>query len=245
MSMAWNPSEAMTIPKRSALALFWRDQGWFSLLFIMAGVALGHFTYQDHQRNRELSSMGAEATALITQKSRSTRGTGSRTNTVSYAFPTAQDPYTRGQQTVSDEYYGGVQEGDRVPVRYLPTDTTISEVEFGTPAVHSLLGLFAGGALLLGGLGSAGYMIRKAGQGVWLREHGAVRRAEVVGHAAEGRNSKTGKTGRARWRDAAGQDGRSLIRRMSELPAVGTDIVIYADPGNKRVSVWEGDVGSR
>lgn len=235
----------MSYQKRSAVSLFLRGQGWVCLLFILAGVGLGYSSTNGLDTVSQLSSSGIETTGEVTNKTESHRKGSSRSYSVSYSFPTTGDPYTRGMQAVTREYYDSIAEGDQVPVRYLPSDPTVSETEFGSPVSHQQLALFIAAALILIGLGYGVFLFRRARCSIWLRERGELRQAEVNGHDIENKDSDKAKRARALWRDASGKEGRSLLCALSELPPVGATITVFADPEGKMQGVWEGDVGSR
>jgi hypothetical protein len=235
----------MAYKKRSLISLFLRDKGWFCLLFILVGVGLGYVSKIGIEQDSQLSSKGIETTGEVTHKQSSSRKGNSRSYSVSYYFSTPQDPYTNGNQSVSLEYYDSIAEGERVPVRYLPSDPKVSEIEFGSPVVHRRLGLFLGLVLILSGVGGGAYLIRRARGSIWLRERGEVRKAKVTSHAIDGRESDKANKGRALWCDTKDIEGRSLVWTLPELPPVGTEITVFSDSEGKLKSVWEGDVGSR
>lgn len=235
----------MIYEKRSAVSLFLCRQGWICLLLIFAGVSLGFLANKDFETNSHLSSAGVETVGSITNKTRSARKNGSSSYSVSYSFSTPNDPYARGIQEVSSEYYGKIEEGDLVPVRYVPADPTINEAEFGSPVVHELLGILSSAGLVLGGLGGGIYLMRRAYGDVWLREHGAVIQARVTAHQIENKERTGPQKGQALWQDQSGKEGRSLTHPLPQLPELGSAITVYTHREGKFRSVWEGDVGSR
>ncbi len=235
----------MTYEKRSALAMFWRSGGWIALLLIFAGIGIGLYNATSRQAASLLASDGAEAFGEVTNKTRS-KSNKSYSYRVSYSFPTPDDPYTRGLQNVTVEFYDSVEVGGPVSVRYLPGDPTISEVDIGRTATMGWRGLALTIGLLAAGIGGSGFLIGKARALIGLRDHGEMREATVTSHAVDPKQkANTKDQARALWTDAKGGSGRSRPDDPGKLPPVGDTITIFADPAGRIDAVWEGDVGSR
>ncbi|WP_372841774.1 DUF3592 domain-containing protein [Phaeovulum sp.] len=233
----------MRFKKRTAVGYFWHQQGWIYALLILAGIALATFKITEAQAAARVLADGVEAVGQVTDKSYSSRaGKGLTTYRLGYSFPTPDDPYTRGEQVVSQTFYDAQSEGAEILVRYLPSDVGISAVEPDSLATLYWLALAASAGLVLAGLAGGAYTILRALACVGLRETGEIRAAEVTGHVTEGKKNTTG---HMQWRDAVGMTGRTDTRRLGDLLPVGTAITIFADPEGRRKAVWEGDIGSR
>ncbi len=236
----------MTYKKRSVVAIFWRSGGWIALLLIAAGIGIGLFNVTSRQAGSLLASEGQEVLGEITNKARSRNGK-SYSYRVSYYFPARNDPYSPGLQDVTASFYDGVEVGDEVPVRYLPSDPTISEVDVGRTATMGWRGLALTIGLLTAGIGACGFLLGRSRALIGLREHGEMREATVTSHAVDPKRKDSAKDQmRLVWTDAQGGTGRSRpYDNADKLPPVGDTITVFADPTGKFDAVWEADVGSR
>ena len=163
---------------------------------------------------------------------------------VTYAFQDAGRVQTRTEQ-VAQSFYAGLEQGGPVAVRFVPGDTSVSEVDIGTGMIAAvalaLLGLAIGGA---GGVG-LGWLWRRAGRMVWLRQRGQMRQARVTAVAPTNLRVNGRVQWQIAWTDAAGGVGKSRRQPQDGLPPLGSEIMVFTDPTGKLPAVWDGDSGPR
>lgn len=231
--------------QKSFLRYFFRLWGWQALILgLLAGGSL-MIASTNGQNSQRLQREGVETTAELTRvyrsEDRDTDGTRSYSYHVAFRF-TVDGKLYEDNQTVSNAFYQTVGTGQRVPVRYLANDPSISEIEPGATATWAFYARLA--AI---GLGFAALMAARAGWNrarlaAWLFRHGVEDSAVVTDHVESWLRINDGSRWRARFRTANGREGETYLARQRNLPPVGMTIYVLSDPDGRRDSVWSGDL---
>lgn len=240
----------MSYPQRGIMALVLGRAGWLFGVSALLGLALAAGGLTQVRTGWALAVHGVVVTGQVSDKEITTRSCGKNhmdtcTDYVLGFDFKAAGVATHGTAKVGQSTYHGLTLNGPITVRYLPEDTAVTEVEQGTTLISGgALALIALAFLSLGGWGLRSGL-RNARRMLWLREEGVVQRARVMSRF----DTKTRINGVAMWRitwaDAAGITSRSRLTRLANLPEVGSEITIYADPAGRLPSVWEGDCGTR
>jgi len=215
--------------------------GWLALG--AAGVtavfmALAYFGSRTADR---LATEGAETSATVTDKRRTSDSDGGTDYTIRYSFDLGAE-VIEDRQDVSLGFYNRVQEGDQIPVRYWTGDPSVSEVEAGEAATTGLIGKIGTAlsgifALIFGRLAW-----RRASHATWLARHGFRRQVTIADHQETNVTINDTRQWKATWREADGREGATRMARRDNLPEIGSQISILIDPENRRASMWEGDL---
>ena len=220
------------------------QQSWVFALLIVAGVALGAIEIASYRTFSRLTVEGVESTGLVTHKGEHNAPRIGRTKSfrLSYSFPTTEDSYVQGIQDVSEVFFDAQAVDGEITVRYLTSDPSTNFVEPTKLTKGFWVGLAASIGLILGGFVGGFFALSRARACVTLREAGEMRTAAVMSHEIEGKKNEKGCMV---WRDASGDEGRSLVYPLGELLPVGASITVFADREGHLKGVWEGDIGSR
>ena len=228
--------------------LFLRMGGWVVLIAGVILLVVTLISWSSLRMAQRFETEGRPATAIVTEKyqreGRDSDGNRTVTYYLTLDYTTARGERISLNRTVNSGEYRRASEGERFDLLYLASEPRKTELTPGHyrkgAQVGQIVGLVVGliwlGALwLVGGWAVAAVRARRYGQ----REE-----AQVV----ELRRTSIRVNNRPRyrviWRDAAGREGRSLLRKWRDIEGlqVGDTVPIYH--GVKR-SWWAGDVGER
>lgn len=187
-----------------------------------------------------LEGGGVETTGLVTGKA--LQGAPDSPDRILFLrYDTADGRQIEAGGHVSRAVFDGLEEGDRVLLRYRRGAPEAFAVEGGRAEwlESALFGLVLSGALG-GWIWFAGGRAQSALRAV---REGEVRQARVTEHAGTGVTVNGKARFRLVWRDATARRGQSRLVDAETLRAhpVGSLLVVYADPDSNRVW-WEHDL---
>lgn len=188
-----------------------------------------------------LASEGAETSATVTDKRRTSDGDGGTDYTIRYQFTVGEET-VEDRQDVSFLFYQGLSEGDHIPVRYWTGDPSVSEIEAGEAATTGLIGKIGAAVSGLFVLIFGRIAWKRASDATFLARHGFRRQVTVAEHQETNVTVNDTRQWKATWREADGREGATRMARREKLPEVGSQITILIDPENRRASMWEGDL---
>ncbi len=239
----------MAAGKRGVMSLTFATPGWIYAILIVVGIGIAIPAEVMFEEAWRLQMGGATVIGQVSRLWLDTHSCGHdnmqtcTSYNVAYGFDSGV--WRQTQVEVSREFYSALRESGPIAVRYVVSDPTINEVEFGWTLFGAVVFLaFAAAFALVGGL----FLRRRwqeVGRMVHLRETGVQRQAEVTGSDRTGWVINGQTQYAITWLDEAGILGKSLGRRLQTLPATGSQITIYADPDGKLPSVWARDSGLR
>lgn len=227
--------------QKSFAAHFFGIWGWLTL-GALGLVAIFAIIGWIGARNAErFANQGADTTATITDKRRSTDGDGGTDYRLRYRF-TVDNETVEDRQDVSFLFYQTVSEGDEVPVRYWTGDPTLSEIESGDTTAMRWIGMI--GAVVTGFLALvfARKAWARAAHATWMARHGVRRQVTITGLRETNVTINDTRQWQATWREADGREGATRMAPLAKLPAEGSTITILVDPDHRQDSVWEGDL---
>lgn len=188
-----------------------------------------------------LSQAGVDATATVTDKRTSSDGEGGTTYSIRYSFAVNGETF-EDRQVVSRLFYRGVEDGDRIPVRYWRDDPSTSEVEKGEAAAVGLIGQIGTAVATLIALVFGRIAWKRASHATWMARHGFPRQVSIADHQALSVSVNDVMQWKATWVEADGRTGETRMAPREKLPGVGSRITIYVHPQGKGPSLWEGDL---
>jgi Protein of unknown function (DUF3592) len=233
------------VRQKSFVRYFFGLWGWLALAGAFGTVifcVVGQSTNQIAQR---LNNEGAETTAEITRAYRSSDrdadGDVDYDYNVFYRF-TVNGRSFEDEQQVSYAFYKKTETGSRVPVRYWVNDPSVSEIERGASATGAWISWIGAAIFGLGTLVLAKLGWKRARTATWMISHGVEREATITGLVETMVEVNSVKRWRANWREAGGRTGSTYMRRIGDLPGIGTRITVLSDPEGQRDSIWTGDL---
>ncbi len=124
---------------------------------VLIGVIVMAVGYLMGSQGRMLEAHGMETSAVVTGKAVTERRGGSGTSAtneylVRYQFKVGNE-WHRDRKIVSRSFYDSIESGDTVPVRYLPSDSSINEIEPGRLWTGSRIAMGIGALVVLLGVG--------------------------------------------------------------------------------------------
>lgn len=148
---------------KTASQYFWRKNGWGFAVLIIAGLGLGVFKMTEYRFAKQIEQYAVEAVGTVTGKYESKHGSGKKTRyQVSYSFVSPDDPYTNGEQVVSEVFFAAQTEGAAINVRYLPSDPLVSVVDSESMVRNGSLTLLISVALVIGGIIGTAVTVQRA-----------------------------------------------------------------------------------
>jgi hypothetical protein len=188
-----------------------------------------------------LANAGADTTAIVTDKRRSTDSDGGTDYLVRYRFKVAGETI-EDRQDVSFLFYQTLAEGDEVPVRYWTADPTLSEIEPGDASAMAWIGKIGAAVTALSALIFGRLAWKRAAHATWMGRHGVRRQVTVTGHQTTNVEINDVRQWQATWVEADGREGATRMANREKLPAEASQITILIDPEHRRDSIWEGDL---
>jgi hypothetical protein len=186
--------------------------------------------------------MDTQATVLDRRivQVRDSDGNSSTEYRVRVEFRTISGETVEASFDVRRSTYDSTQQGRTLPVRYLPDDPTVSELERGTMRTGGRIFTFVSFMLLMTALGVGLWLGRDLPAVARAYRHGIWREARVEAH--QDTRIKVNQTylKRLSWQDETGAVGQSMAHRPDRLPAPGERIVVLVDPETGQ-SWWDRD----
>lgn len=139
-------------------------------VFVLIGAIVIAVGYRMGSQGRMLEAHGMEASAVVTGKSVAKRRGGSGTSAINeysvrYQFKVGNERH-QDRKIVSRSFFDSVEADDTVPVRYLPSDPAINEIEPGRLWTGSRIAMGIGALFVLlgGGMLFSPRKVRKPAQ---------------------------------------------------------------------------------
>ncbi len=226
---------------------FMRFRGWIAIIPILIGVGIifvGTVISEDADR---LGADGVEAMATVIGKQEFTRrSTNSATSTdyyVRYHFPLGDGTLHYDRRSVSLSFYEEVEYGVQVPVRFLPADPSLNEIESGAIGENALYAMLIGAVVAFGGILALHFTLRHSRRALHIRDNGVRAEATVEKVVrATGGNCIT-----FTYVDDDGKTHKktSYPGRAQRIAGVehGDRIRIRFDPRAPKRAYWERDLG--
>lgn len=228
--------------------LFMRVSGWLGLIPLALGAAIVFVGSQISENAVRLDAEGLEAVATVIDKRQYARssGTGTATTTyynLRYHFPIGGGALHYGNRDVSRDFYQSVEVGSAIPIRYLPSDPDLHEIEAGAVGNNALYATLFGSVLAVCGLLLLWLQVRTVTRMATVRDRGA--RADATVEAVQltpGANRIA-----FRYPDSQGVDrtGHSIAGRRWRVRGVepGDLVPIRYDPQRPQRAYTEADLG--
>jgi hypothetical protein len=240
----------MGYPQRGMLSLVLAKAGWLFGVAALTGLQLGIPAVNGLRDGWALSTQGVDVLGQVSDMQITTRSCGKDNMDsctdydIAFDFPVA-GVLTHGTAKVSEGNYRALTLKGPIKLRYLPYDPAVNEVAAEAGLIGSVALALIALAFLALGVWGLGARLRAARRMIWLREDGLVQRVRVGALVDAKTEINNVAMWRITWSDGAGLASRSRLYRQADLPPLGSEITIYADPAGKAPSVWEGDVGTR
>lgn len=230
------------------LWLFMRISGWVALIPLALGAAIvfvGTLISEDAAR---LEADGVDTQATIIAKREYERRSSNNASTTTYYnlryhFPLESGGLHYGDRDVSYGFYEDVETGMQRPLRYLPSDPDLHEIEPGAVDENALYATIFGAVLLLIGAGLLWLFTRNAMRMKAVRDHGQPAQATI-----DEIMKQTGANGfKFSFTDRMGasHSGSSITGRAwrTKDVAAGDVVPIRYDPQQPKRAYWARDLG--
>lgn len=233
---------------RSAWVLFMRMGGWIPMIFAAVVVLvslIGQYNFSTAQRFVE---EGRIATAAVADKyvreSRDSDGNRTYTYYLVMEFVTQRREEMSVRKSVGSSFYRRVDTGDAMEIRYLESDPDTVELREGDYARGAAALRWV--ALVLGviWLGLFWVIGRWTVEALRARRYGQVEMAQLKEVMRTNVRINNSPRYRLVWTDGAGREGRSMLKKASEVEGWHGRDPIRVYQGMKR-SWWAGDIGDR
>lgn len=230
------------------LWLFMRISGWVALIPLLLGIGIvfvGTLISEDAAR---LDTEGVDTQATIIAKREYERRSSNNASTTTYYnlryhFPLESGGLHYGDRDVSHDFYEEVDVTEQRPLRYLPSDPDLHEIEPGAVGENALYATIFGAVLLLIGAGLLWLFTRNAMRMKAVRDHGQPTEATI-----ETVMKQTGANGfKFTFTDGMGasHSGNSILGRAWRIKDVaeGDVVPIRYNPQNPKRAYWARDLG--
>lgn len=228
--------------------LFWKMGGWSVIILGVLLLILSLISQANLSTAKRFEKEGRKATAIVTERytTVSTDSDGDRTTTywLTLDYVTQAGEEISLNRSVGTAAYNRASEGQPFDLLYLdsqPRKTELTEGSYRQSSRVLQVVALVEGVMFLGLLWLIGGWTVSAAR---ARRYG--RREEAVVREVRRTNIRVNNRPRFRlvWEDSAGREGKSLLRKKSDLAGFrpGDHIDIYH--GLKR-SWWVGDIGER
>lgn len=234
------------------LHYFLRASGWVCLIPLAIGGGMliaAQVAAVDAER---LEADGIADIATVTDKRIDTRTRyrdgqqrTSRSHVLSYQFEVpGGDPHS-AEEVVSSSRYNRTVIGQQIPVRFVPAEPEINEIDQGEAARAATLFTLIGGAIVALGLGIALWSARKAARMQRIAVSGVRATAtvdKVIRRKGHGRLHFRYQDTQGTWHEGRCLGGRSQrYHGLSE----GDRIDVRYDRGHPKRAYWERDLAMR
>jgi hypothetical protein len=226
--------------------LFMRLSGWSAAVSLALGAAIVFVGSQISENADRLAAEGVDATATIIGKREIERHNANDTRTTDhllrYHYPVGNGTLHYEERDVSGGFFDSMEVGQQIPVRFLPADPEMHEIEPGSVGDNAFYATLIGALFLLLGVLLAWLIGRKAQRMVRIRDHGARADATVEEVVAVSGSRYL----KFRFADGQGIDraGQSLLRRRRKIGDIeaGDQIPVRYDPQVPKRAYWERDL---
>lgn len=158
-------------------------QLWVGTFLLLIGIIFGIIGLEKIRVDQAYRTQGLTVSATVVDKSilRAKRGENSRTRyIISYRFTSGQGETVEGSTDVSVEEWERVEEGQTIPVTYLPGDAESSRTRGENDWIAALVFLCIGGVFSLIGGGLAFFDLRVGLRAMRVSRHGMAAEGTVV-----------------------------------------------------------------
>jgi len=217
---------------------------WVPVLPLAFAILFGVIAQSMRENANRLAVHGLDGIATVTDRDTRVRrdndGNTRREHYLTYRFDLPGGDRVSFRRSVSESFYRQAGLGIEVPIRYIPHDPGIHELEPGANTQGAWI--FGAFAVVLGGVSALAAWIIARRKASLLRaaRHGEVRQARVSEIVAANVVVNGQPRYRLRWIDAVGDTGQSAPHPLNSLPEPGAVIVVYVD-GRTRTGWWEDD----
>ena len=230
------------------LRLFLRFHGWVAVIPLVIGLGIVFVSVQVSGEAARLEAEGVDAKATVigtdTRRRRSSSGSGYDTvYSVRYHFPIGGGALHYGRSDVARSFYDRAEPGLQIPVRFVPAEPDIHEIEAGAVSENAFYAGLVGGFFVLLGLILLVLSIRRASHAVAVRDRGE--RAEATVSDVVQVKSRTHIRFRFTDHNGVPHEARSLSGshgRFADM-ARGDTIAARYDPDAPDRAFWERDLG--
>ncbi len=230
------------------LRMFLRLSGWIAVIPLVIGLGVVFVSVQASGDAARLEAEGVEAKATVinteTRRRRSSTGSGYDTvYSVRYHFPIGGGTLHYGRRDVERSFYDRAEPGMQIPVRFVPAEPDIHEIEAGAVSENAFYAGLVGGFFALLGVILLFLFTRRASRAVAVRDRGE----RVVATVSDVVQVKSRSHIRFRFTDRSGvsHEARSLSgshARFADITS-GDTIAARYDPDAPDRAFWERDLG--
>lgn len=229
------------------LWLFMRFNGWVAVVPLLLGAGIVYVGTVISEDAARLDAEGVDAMATVIGKREYERrsGTNSTTTTyynVRYHFPVGGGALHYGDRDVSRSFFETLAYGSEIPVRFLPADAEVHEIEGGAVGDNAIYATLVGACFLLLGVAALWLFVRQTLRAAAVRDHGE--RAEAIVETIDRQSGAN--TMRFRFTDRNGTEhqGKSIAGRRWRVANIepGTTIPIRYDPNAPKRAFREADL---
>ena len=158
-------------------------QLWVGTFLLLVGIVFSIIGLQEFRQDHAYRTQGLTVNATVVDKSIlcATRGENSRTRySISYRLTSGQDETVEGSTDVPVEEWERVEEGQNLPVTYLPGDAESNRTRGENDWIAALVFLCIGGVFSLIGGGLAFFDLRAGLRAIRVSRHGMATEGTVV-----------------------------------------------------------------
>ena len=224
----------------TARSVWLTDFGFFIILLLVIGPIIALIGLARSSTGNELARDGVWTTGQVISRFVHNPQPNTRVYNVNYAFTPAEGAEQSGEMRVGRSLYTLLEPGSPVEIRYLPRDPGINELRGASQAGAGRQTLLTGLVLTLAGLGLLIWRWPVLARKLRAIRHPA-EPALVTGREEQRRWYDTDPSVVLIWRDAAGQEGRTLAVSQGKAPRIGAEISLHRDP-RSGCAWWEGEL---
>ncbi len=235
-----------TTPTRPTITWFRlvkRQALWLPLIPLLIAAVLAGLALAEGRRAERLAVFGIDTVATVTDREVRRSGSG-EDERIEYRLRLRFQPPTGPEvvtwTNVSQPTYQRLAPGTETPLRYLPHDPEVFELELGATETGARVLRWVALGLMVLGLGLAFLLARRLRSLLRAVRHGTVLQARVEAIETIPGGKNRAPRYRLRWVDALGHEGSSDPHPFAALPRVGSVIVVHVDPRTGR-GWWTGD----
>lgn len=229
----------MTRPKVSFRTYGRHLWTWMALILVISVLIFTPLAIMETRKARLLASEGVDTTGTVidrgTTTSRNSSGSIRRNYYLLVEFTTQTGSNVRYRRSVSHSLYDATAQGASVPVRYAASNPSVAESVPGQTARSARWLVILASVLGAGTLASLWALQRGVAAQKRAARDGERRTARVLAHHKVGKARS--KSYAIEWDDGV-KVQRTTAFNESQLPPVGSDIVVYLDPRSGK-GWWE------
>ncbi len=224
----------------SSRSVWLSDYGLVIIFLLVIGPSIALIGLARWSTGNELTRDGVLTTGEVISSFVHNTAHSNRVFNINYAFTDAEGAEQLGETRVSRSAYHLLEPGTLVEVRYLPRDPRISELRGAARAGAGWQSLLTGVTLTIAGLGLLIWRWPLLARKLRAIKHPA-EPARVIDQELFTRWYDTHPSVVVIWRDAAGQEGRTMAVSEAKAPEIGTEIRLRRDPRSGH-AWWEGEL---